>query len=185
MKNLEFYITPTGEIMIHDDNGTHTLSQKDREFMSSMISRLNDFYPEALSALSKEYNCRRFNVPYYEYSIVSRFIRCNWGRYDSVIDIDQFGYFNFEEVDCPLRGCGDCKLDSIVCRPKFNSKLSERELEVMHYYYMNLNAEQISDKMCISAETVRTHKRNVFKRTGTRSLAEFFLYAKNHNLFND
>ena len=50
MKNLEFYITPTGEIMIHDDNGTHTLSQKDREFMSSMISRLNDFYPEALSA---------------------------------------------------------------------------------------------------------------------------------------
>ncbi|SFK98873.1 regulatory protein, luxR family [Porphyromonadaceae bacterium KH3CP3RA] len=185
MKNKEFYITPTGGIMIHDDNGVHELTQKDRDFISKMIVRIGDFYPEALSALSKEYDCRRFNVPYYEYSIVSRFIRCNWGRYDSVIDVDQFGYFNFEEVECPLRGSGDCKLDGIVCRPKFNSKLSDRELEVMRNYYDNLTAEQVADRMCISIETVRTHKRNAFKRTGTRSLAEFFLYAKNNNLFND
>ncbi|MFA6662047.1 MAG: helix-turn-helix domain-containing protein [Bacilli bacterium] len=185
MINKEFYITPNGGIMIHDEKGVHELTQKDRQFISEMIIRIGDFYPEALSALSREYECRRFNVPYYEFSIVSRFIRCNWGRYDSIIDIDQFGFFNFEEVDCPLRGCGDCKLDGVVCRPKFNSKLSERELEVMQYYYSNLNAEQISDKMCISAETVRTHKRNVFKRTNTKSLAEFFLYAKNNHLFND
>ena len=185
MKNKEFYITPTGVIMIHDEEGVHELTQKDRDFISKMILRIGDFYPEALSALSKEYDCRRFNVPYYEFSIVSRFVRCNWGRYDSVIDIDQFGYFNFEEVECPLRGSGDCKLDGIVCRPKFNSNLSERELVVMGYFYDNLTPEQVADKMCISAETVRTHKRNALKRTGTHSLAEFFLYAKNNNLFND
>lgn len=185
MKNMEFYITPTGGIMIHAEDGVHELTQKDRQFISQMIMRIGDFYPEALSAISKQYDCRKFNVPYYEYSIVSRFIRCNWGRFDSIIDIDQLGYFNFEEVDCPLRGSGDCKLDNIVCRPKFNSNLSEREMEVMKYYYENKSTDQISDKMCISAETVRTHKRNVFKRTGTHSLAEFFLYAKNHNLFND
>ncbi|MPM15751.1 hypothetical protein SDC9_62123 [bioreactor metagenome] len=185
MKNIEFYITPGGGVMIHGEDGVHELTQKDRQFISQMIMRIGDFYPDALSALSKEYDCRRFNVPYYEYSIVSRFIRCNWGRFDSVVDIDQFGYFNFEEVDCPLRGSGDCKLDSIVCRPKFNSKLSERELEVMRNYYDNLTAEQVAERMCISVETVRTHKRNAFKRTGTRSLAEFFLYAKNNNLFKD
>lgn len=185
MKNLEFYITPTGGIMIHDDDGVHELTQKDREFISKMMLKIGDFYPEALSALSKQYDCRRANIPYYEYSIVSRFIRCNWGRFDSIVDIDQFGYFNFEEVECPLRGSGDCKLDGIVCRPKFNSKLSDRELEVMRFYYEGKHAEGIADKMCISAETVRTHKRNVFKRTGTRSLSEFFLYAKNNNLFNN
>jgi len=185
MKNMEFYITPNGGIMIHEEDGVHEVTQKDREFISQIIMRIGDFYPEALSALSKEYDCRRFNVPFYEYSIVSRFIRCNWGRFDSVIDIDQFGYFNFEEVECPLRGSGDCKMDGIVCRPKFNSNLSEREKEVMRYYYENKTSDQIADKMCISVETVRTHKRNVFKRTGTHSLAEFFLYAKNHKIFND
>lgn len=185
MNNIEFYITPAGGIMIHDKNGVRELTQKDRDFISKMIRKIGDFFPESLSALSKEYDCRRFNIPFYEFSIVSRFIRCNWGRFDSVVDIDQFGYFNFEEVDCPLRGSGDCKLDGIVCRPKFNSRLSERELEVMRNYYDNLTAEQVADKMCISVETVRTHKRNVFKRTGTHSLPEFFLYAKNNNLFNE
>lgn len=185
MINKEFYITPNGGIMIHDDKGVHELTQKDRQFISEMIMRIGDFYPDALAALSREYDPRHINVPYYEYSIVSRFIRCNWGRYDSIIDIDQFGFFNFEVVDCPLRGSGDCKLDGIVCRPKFNSNLSDREMEVMKYYYRGLRAEQIADKICISVETVRTHKRNVFKRTGTCSLAEFLLYAKNNNLFND
>lgn len=185
MKNLEFYITPTGSIMIHDDNGTHTLTQKDREFITKMIAKIEDYYPEALAALTKEYDCRRHNVPFYEFSIVSRFIRCNWSNFDSIVDIDQFGHFNFEEVSCPLRGCGDCKLDGIVCKPKFNSNLSDREREVMKYYYQGKHAETIADKLCISVETVRTHKRNAFRRTDTNALAEFILYAKNHNLFND
>lgn len=182
MKNIEFYRTPTGGVMITDDAGTREMKEGDRNFISEMMKKIGEFYPESLSALTKTYECKRFNVPHFEYCIVSRFIRCNWGRFDSIVDIDQFGYFNFEEVECPLRG--ECKVEGIICRPKFNSKLSDRELEVMKCYYENRTTEQIADRLCISVETVRTHRRNAYRRTGTCSLAEFFLYAKNNNLFN-
>ena len=100
MTNIEFYITPQGGIMIHDVYGIRTLSEKDRLFVTSMIRKIGDFYPEALAKLSQLFEKRMMNIPCYEYSIVSRFIRCNWGRFDSVVDIDQLGNFNFEEVEC-------------------------------------------------------------------------------------
>ena len=182
MKNIEFYRTPNGGIMIHDEKGVRELKENDRNFISAMMQKIGDFHPDTLARLSQHFDKKRFNIPHFEYSIVSRFIRCNWGRFDSVIDIDQFGYFNFEEVECPLRG--ECPHEGIICRPRFNSNLSEREIEVMSNYYKNKSTVQIADDMCLSTETVRTHKRNAFKRTGTHSLAEFYLYAKNNNLFN-
>mgnify|MGYP000990058592 FL=1 len=182
MKNIEFYRTPNGGIMIHDEKGVRELKENDRNFISAMMQKIGDFHPDALARLSQHFDKKRFNIPHFVYSIVSRFIRCNWGRFDSVIDIDQFGYFNFEEVECPLRG--ECPHEGIICRPRFNSNLSEREIEVMSNYYKNKSTVQIADDMCLSTETVRTHKRNAFKRTGTHSLAEFYLYAKNNNLFN-
>lgn len=183
MKNIEFYRTPKGGIMITDNDGTRELKESDRNFISEMIKKIGEFYPESLSELSKLYQNKRHNIPHYEYSIVNRFIRCNWGRYDNILDIDQFGYFNFEEVKCPLRG--ECVIEGIVCRPKFNSNLSERELEVMKCYYEGCDTETIADRLCISIETVKTHVRNAFRRTSTHSLSEFILFAKNNKIFNN
>ena len=92
-----------------------------------------------------------------------------------------FGNLNFEEVDCPLRG--ECPNESIICRPKFNSNLSERELDVMRNMYEGLTAEEISFKLCLSPETVKTHKRNAFKRTNSHSFGEFMRYANANNIF--
>lgn len=181
MKNVEFYITPQGGIMIHDDAGVRELKESERDFITKMMKKIGDFHPEALARLSSIFEKKRFNIPHYEFCIVSRFIRCNWGRFDSLFDIDQYGNFNFEEVECPLRG--ECCHEGVICRPKFNSQLSAREIEVMQYFYEGKSAEQIAERLFISIDTVRTHKRNAFKRTDTHSLAEFFLYAKNNNLF--
>ncbi len=182
MKNIEFYITPTGGVMIHDESGVRLLKENDRKFISIMIEKINEFYPEALQKLSQVYESKRPNIPHYEYCIASRFIRCNWGRFDNTMDIDQFGNLNFEEVECPLRG--ECPCEDIVCRPKFNSKLSEREIEVMHLYYNGKHAEEIADQLCLSIHTVRTHKRNAFNRTETNSISQFMAYANKNNLFN-
>ena len=182
MESIEFYQTPKGGIMIHDLNGARQLKEHDREFIGKMIEKLSEFYPEALADLSKLFEKKRLNIPHFEYRIVLRFIKCNWGKFDSAMDIDQFGNLNFEEVECPLRG--ECPQEGIVCKPKFNSNLSDREIEVMRCYYDGLTAEQIANKICLSIETVKTHKRNVFKRTNTHTLAEFFLYAKSKNLFD-
>ncbi|WP_255495847.1 helix-turn-helix transcriptional regulator [Bacteroides sp. 51] len=97
------------------------------------------------------------------------------------MDIDQFGYFNFEEAECPLHG--ECEFQGVICKPKFNSRLSDRELNVMRGYYEQSSEADIAKQMYISVETVRTHKRNAFQRVKVHSLSEFILYAKNNNLF--
>lgn len=179
--NVEFYITPNGGIMVQDGNGVRRLTPQERNFVSEMIDRIGDFYPEALTALSSEYNDTRHNIPAFEHKIVVRFIKCNWGKYDSRIDIDQFGSFNFEEVECPLRG--ECPLENVVCKPKFNSRLSDRELEIMQLMYENLSIEVIANRLYLSVETIKTHKRNAFKRTNVHSLPEFIIYARDKGLF--
>lgn len=183
MNCVEFYITPKGDIMVHCQDGIRQLQVTDRSFISAIIRIVQEFYPEALTALSKVFEKMRFNSPVYEFNIVRRFIKCNWGKFDSILDIDQFGNLNFEEVECPLRG--ECHCEGIVCKPKFNSKLSERELEIMNLFYVNVPVEEIAERLCLSTETVRTHKRNAFRRIKVHSLPEFFLYAKQNHLFEN
>ena len=170
-----------GEVMITDECGTRQLEQSNREFISEIITRMGIFWPEALEKASLEYTDRRYNIPWFEFSIVRRFLKCNFGEFDSTMDIDQMGNFHFEEVKCPLKG--ECKYEGIICKPKFNSTLSERELSVMRSFYEGMEENAIADKYCISLETVRTHKRNAFRRIDVHSLAEFFQYARKNNLF--
>lgn len=172
MTGMEFYFTPKGEVMIIDECGTRQLEQSNREFISEIITRMGIFWPEALEKASLEYTDRRYNIPWFEFSIVRRFLKCNFGEFDSTMDIDQMGNFHFEEVKCPLKG--ECKYEGIICKPKFNSTLSERELSVMRSFYEGVEENAIADKYCISLETVRTHKRNAFRRINVHSLAEFF-----------
>lgn len=183
MKDIEFYITPKGDVMLHTSEGVKQLKVSDREFISGMIKLIGEFYPEALTSLSKVFSKLKPVPGVFEFNIVRRFIKCNWGKYDSILDVDRFGGWNFEEVECPLRG--ECPVEGIVCKPKFNSKLSERELEVMKLYYDGVQPEEIAEQTCLSVATVRTHKRNAFKRVKVHSLVEFFSYAKKNNLFEN
>ena len=183
MTNIEFYVTPKGDVMIHSEDGVKQLEVHDRAFIAKMLKTFTDFYPEAIKACSRIFEKFRFNAPQFEFLIVRRMIKCNFGKFDSVMDIDQFGNLNFEEVDCPLRG--ECSVEGIVCKPRFNSMLSERELEIMRYYYESISPEEIAELICLSIETVKTHKRNAFRRVNVHSLAEFFTYAKQHNLFKN
>ncbi len=182
LSNKEFYRTPNGEVMIHDENGSHCLTEQDRNFITAFIAKMNSFWPEALQELSKIFDKSRHNIPLFEFKIVRRFLKCNFGRYDNTLDVDQMGNFHFEEVECPLRG--ECMSEGKICRPKFNSSLSNREVEVMHCFYEGMAVDQVSERMCISPDTVITHKRNALQRTGTHSIQEFFIYARNNNLFN-
>lgn len=183
MNCTEFYITPKGDIMIHCQDGIRQLQSSDRSFVSAMICMLQNLYPAALSALSKKYEPKKANPANFEFFMVRRFIKCNWGEYDSILDIDQFGNFNFEQVRCPMRG--ECDCERKICNPEFNSKLTDREIEIMHLFYQNFSTEDIADKLCISCETVRTHRRNAFRRVKVHSLPEFFIYARQNNLFQN
>ena len=181
--NIEFYNTPEGEVMIHDDIGVRVFTEKDRDVIMLLITRLTEFYPEALKSLSGWFDKNKHNRRFFEFLIVKQFLKCNFGNFDSVLDVDQFGSFHFEEVSCPLRGT--CKHEGIVCKPKFNSKLSERELEVMKMFCQGANSDKIADSLFLSPATVATHKRNALQRLDLHSLAEFISYAHKNNIFKE
>lgn len=180
--SMEFFNTPEGDVMIRKHGESErVLSQKDREFIGAFISAINEFYPEAYKALGETYKKSALNRDYYQFLIVKRFIRCNFGAFDNVQDVDASGAFRFEFVSCPLKG--ECKHDGIICTPKFNSTLSSRELEVMKLAYEGRTDEHIAETLYIALNTVNNHRKNAFRKLDVHSMPEFMRYAERHNLF--
>ncbi len=86
------------------------------------------------------------------------------------------GRFTFEDVSCPIKG--ECKYAGIICSPEFDTRLTERQKEVMKLYMEGMGDEEIADMLYISPETVRTTKRDAFRKAEVHSLAEFAIQYK-------
>lgn len=184
MEGLEFYVI-NDELWFHTDDGqTAKLEEGMTDVIQKMIDMIREFYPEAYKALAKHYEKSSANVPYYLYLIVRRFCKCNFGKLDTTkTDIDRQGRFHFEKVDCPLRG--ECFMQGTVCMPRFNSKLSKTELEVMKLYYDGMEIEEIARRLFKSPETIKSHRKNVYLRLGIHDKAEFVKYADKNEIFRD
>lgn len=185
LKSVEFYSSPFGEVMVKPENEpVHILEetgQDNRGFINTFISYISIFYTEAWNALRKEYSKKEPNRLNYEFWIVSRFIRCNFGEYDyNSPDIDIYGRFHFEEVRCPLRG--ECPLENICCKPTFNTTLSFRETEVLRLIIQRYKTDMIAEHLHISPYTVDNHRRNIHIKTDTRNIAELVEYWHTHQL---
>lgn len=182
IRSMEFYSTPEGEVMVRrQGEPERILTAADREFNSAFLGIIAEFYPEAYRALCEAYGRSQANRDYYHFLMVKRFIRCNFGAYDNINDVDESGAFRFEFVSCPLKG--ECKHDGIICSPKFSTSLTERELEVMRLAYGGSTDEQIAEALYIALNTVNNHRKNAFRKLGVHSMPEFMRYAERHNLF--
>lgn len=177
---VEFY-TFNDELLCRTETGLEKLSVCS-EIVKVIYDKITEFYPEAFKALNKEY-ARLMDEKYKRYRIVNRFLRCNFGIIDQKFDLNAQGEFRFECVPCPLRG--ECKLENVVCNPKFNSRISDAEMRVLRYVYRNRDREYIADKLCLSEHTVNNHIKNAYARIGVHSQAEFIEYATRNNLFSD
>ena len=183
--NTEMYTTPDGCVMIKPHNQpVRELAEngkENRQFIQDMLEYMRTFYTEAFEALCKEYSRKEPNRLNYEYWIVTRFIRCNMGNYDTLSqDIDTKGMLQFEEVKCPMRG--ECKLENICCRPRFNSGLSHRETEVLRLVVNHNDAIDIAEQLHLSPHTVNNHRRNIHIKTKTRTIGELVDYWHRNNM---
>lgn len=183
MRPIEFYTTPEGDVTLREAGmAERQLKESDTEFVQSFLSVLREFYPDAHKALMELYSKSAANKQYRDYMAVRRFIKCNFGVYDNTIDVDANWGFNFEFVSCPLRG--ECKWDGVLCQPKFDSKLSNRQLEVMELCYNGASDEEIAERLFLSLQTIKYHKKVVYRKLGLHNMAEFIKYAATNNLFN-
>jgi len=57
------------------------------------------------------------------------------------------------------------------------SPISSTEIHVLGLYMEGLSSKEIADKMCVSIKTVDSHRRNLFQKTGMKSLATLTRWA--------
>lgn len=178
LTNVEFYSTPDGEVMIKESNKPVRLLEEDnREVIQQLFMLIRDRYSDAFSQLSELYSKSERNRFHFEYRIVHRFIRCNFGEYDQKnFDINHNGSFQFEEVKCPLRG--ECKHEDGICKPKLNTKLSAREKEVLKLLSDGYKSIDIANELSLSVTTISRHRENikaklVLKTTG--QMVEYYV----------
>lgn len=171
--NIEFYNTPEGDVMLKEVGcPARVLQESDRELISEMLAAIRDRYPAAHARLMELYSASTMNRWHYEFRVVHRFIRCNFGEYDQhTLDIDRNGVFRFEEVSCPLRG--ECVDEGVICRPRMDTRLTEREREVFRLIgECRMQTDEVARELHISPCTVARHRENIKAKLGARSVAE-------------
>lgn len=182
ISNIEFYNTPEGDVMMKEfGKSAIVLKDTERPTIEYMLTIIRDRYPKAHVRLMQLYSSSTMNRWHYEFRVVHRFIRCNFGEYDQYsLDINHNGQFVFEEVKCPLRG--ECEHENVICRPELDTALTEREIEVFRLIASNLQTDKIASELHISPCTVNRHRENIKAKIGVNTVAEMVSYWYQNNL---
>ena len=164
MKDIEFYIYDSELWCIHPDGRNERVSEQDKDLIQGILQRIREQYPDAYKALTECYQKSAPNVPYFQYLIVSRFMKCNFGSF-------------------PLRG--ECPYEGRICNPKLNTRLSDAEMRVMKMVYEGYSNEEISSILYLSPYTVKNHIRSVYQKLDIHEKAEFIKYAHTNGMFQE
>lgn len=65
---------------------------------------------------------------------------------------------------------------------KTGNVFSDREFEIIRLILSGLDSEQIAEKLFLSVYTVNTHRRNILKKTGEKSISELIYNLKERGL---
>ncbi len=110
---------------------------------------------------------------------ISGYILKNVGKKELVAAIEKIAgggiYFSDEVL---------AELTKIANRRKEteDAHLTGRELEIIRLIESEYNNRQIAEKLYISERTVETHRKNIFRKTGTNSVIGLVKYAYEHRL---
>lgn len=88
---------------------------------------------------------------------------------------------NKNDLEIYIRIINMCTNDELVTESAINaiSKLSKREIEMLEYLSMGLSQEQISDKLCITIHTVKSHFGSIYDTLGVHNyLCALLAYYK-------
>lgn len=174
---IEFFISPEGRIMWIEegDSQMKCFTEKERDLCQHILGMIKRIYPEAHKEMSKLYEKSKPNLPHYEFLMASRFIRCNFGKFDGLTyDIDGL-VMHIEEVSCPIR-C-ECPFANVICKPK-PLGLTERELTIAKMASEDMTYDEISKKLGISHSTIKNFLqiiRKKLKLTSSKDIAKIII----------
>lgn len=180
LTKIEFYNAPDGQIYAKPaDGGLFVLDESQRDIIQEMLFEIQTFWPEAFKRLSELYSASSLNRICFEFRMVHRFCRCNFGLYDTMTwDIDEYGIWHFEQVSCPIRG--ECQHAGVICCPKMKTNLSEREMEVAGLL-AHMSPEEVTAELNLSIRTVYNHIQAIKIRLKLKTIAQVTAWYKSHN----
>jgi DNA-binding NarL/FixJ family response regulator len=65
---------------------------------------------------------------------------------------------------------------------KKSNQLTPREIEIIKLIAQEMTTAQISRQLFLSEHTVETHRKNIVRKTGTKTVIGLLNYAREHNL---
>lgn len=177
-KKYEFYLTPNGDILVDELGvGLRPFEERDNEMVRFVNERIRTLFPEAFEALCKEYETYSANKWHYEFLIASRFIRCNFGKFDGLTyDIDGLA-MHVEDVPCPQRK--ECRMNGTICKPK-PFGLTEREAMIARMTSEGMTYKEISAKLGIEHSTIKNFLQNIkqkLKLQSSKDITKLFVIA--------
>lgn len=180
---IEFFQADSTVFCSMADGSVVELTEGDTELVDYLYERIAEDFPGAYCALVDEFARCRGNVRYFRFRVVDRFVRCNFGRCDSVADVDGLGEWHLELVDCPLRG--ECRREGVVCKPRRSTALSAAEMRVGRLLFGGVGRLEIADRLCLSPLTVANHVRGIYRKLGVHSEADFVREAERKRIFEN
>lgn len=162
MEKLEFYII-NGQTCIRRADGVgKALTPADRDAVEFMLCQIEKLFPVAFNRLCEWASDSAANKYFFEYRMVDRFIRCNFGEADFLHADVEDGMFHFEEVRCPLRRI--CKDEGVICKPRVDLGLPKEEQRVVKLYAQGYLPGEIADELGKAEKTCKAQIRNACKR---------------------
>jgi hypothetical protein len=157
MEGVEFY-NINGKTCICRDGVTSELTPKDRDAIEWMLGKITQYFPKAVERLKELASASEPERWYYEFRIVDRFIRCNFGEADFLQPDVEMDMFHLEEVRCPLRGI--CKDEHVICKPRISLSLPMEEKRVVLLYAKGLLPSEIAARL---GKKEKTCKQQIWK----------------------
>ena len=144
MESIEFYII-RNQTCLRRNGISKPLTPGDREEITFILERMKRYFPQSIKRLYEWAADSAANKMFFEYRVVDRFIRCNFGEADFLYSDIEDGMFHFEEVKCPLRGI--CKDENVICKPKADLGLPAEEQRVVRMYAKGYLPGEIAENL--------------------------------------
>lgn len=136
MEAIEFRVSPDGKVYYKQGKAEEKrLTRFNTAICLELLDTIQSRFPGAWSRLRLIYKPKNNSSAARDvaaFSIVERFIRCNFGERDLLTPDIERDILHFEKVRCPLRGM--CPDENIICKPQSLYKLTPAEKEVAKLY---------------------------------------------------
>ncbi len=179
MEAVEFFIIG-GQTCIRRKGVSKPLTPKDRDEIEWMLLEMRKCFPMAVQRLEEWAAESAANRRFFEYRMVDRFIRCNFGEADFLYSDIENDRFHFEEVKCPLRGI--CKDEGVICKPKFKVPVSKEEGRAAVLYSKGLTAYEIARVLGKGVKTVKNQLTSAAKHLGLSSTRDLIKIYSAYNV---